>query len=236
MDIILIPGMWLDGSAWERVTPVLELAGHRTHPLTLPGMVAGDIDRSSITLQDHVDAVVASVDSAVAAASGAPVVLVGHSAGCGVAHAAVDARPDKVGHVVHVAGFPIGDGVANPGGYPAVDGEVPFPDWSGFEEEDLADLDDAAREDLRSRAVPVPVRVHTDLQRLSDDRRYGVPITVVCTEFTSAMLRGWVDQAFEPVQELSLMEHVEYVDLPTGHWPMFTKPAELADIILAAAG
>jgi pimeloyl-ACP methyl ester carboxylesterase len=199
-------------------------------------MVAGDIDRSSITLQDHVDAVVASVDSAVAAASGAPVVLVGHSAGCGVAHAAVDARPDKVGHVVHVAGFPIGDGVANPGGYPAVGGEVPFPDWSAFEEADLADLDDAAREELRSRAVPVPVRVHTDLQRLSDDRRYGVPITVVCTEFTSAMLREWVDQAFEPVQELSRIEHVDYVDLPTGHWPMFTKPTELADIILAAAG
>ena len=30
------------------------------------------------------------------------------------------------------------------------------------------------------------------------------------------------------------MRDVEYVDLPTGHWPQFTKPAELAQAILAA--
>ena len=27
---------------------------------------------------------------------------------------------------------------------------------------------------------------------------------------------------------------VEFVDLPTGHWPQFTKPKELAEAILAA--
>jgi hypothetical protein len=40
MDLIPIPGLWLDGSSWERVVPTLERAGHRTHPLTLPGMEA----------------------------------------------------------------------------------------------------------------------------------------------------------------------------------------------------
>jgi hypothetical protein len=32
------------------------------------------------------------------------------------------------------------------------------------------------------------------------------------------------------------MRHVEYVDLPTGHWPQFTRPRELGDVILAAVG
>jgi hypothetical protein len=54
MDIILVPGLWLDGASWERVVPTLERAGHRTHPLTLPGMESRDADRSRVTLADHV--------------------------------------------------------------------------------------------------------------------------------------------------------------------------------------
>jgi len=36
------------------------------------------------------------------------------------------------------------------------------------------------------------------------------------------------------VAELAKMKDVEFVDLPTGHWPQFTKPRELARVILAA--
>ena len=42
MDIILIAGMWLDGSAWDGVVPELERLGHRPAPLTLPGQGDGD--------------------------------------------------------------------------------------------------------------------------------------------------------------------------------------------------
>jgi hypothetical protein len=34
----MVPGVWLDGSSWEAVLPVLERAGLRAHPLTLPGI------------------------------------------------------------------------------------------------------------------------------------------------------------------------------------------------------
>jgi hypothetical protein len=36
------------------------------------------------------------------------------------------------------------------------------------------------------------------------------------------------------VAELARLRDVEYVDLPTGHWPQFTRPVELGEIILAA--
>jgi pimeloyl-ACP methyl ester carboxylesterase len=233
MDIILIPGLWLDGSSWEKVVPALEQAGHRTHPLTLPGMESKDTNRSEITLRDHVDAVVDAIDSC---GSDGQVVLVGHSAGCGIAHAAVDARPDRVARAVYVGGFPTGDGDAVAEGYPAENGEVPLPDWSAFEEEELVDLDDEARAAFRERAIPSPEHVTRDPQQLSDERRYDVPVTVICTEFTSQMLRDWVERGLAPVREFARIRDVEYVDLPTSHWPQFTRPEELARTILASVG
>src|SRR3982075_1939528 len=104
MDIILIPGFWLDGSSWDDVVPALERAGHRTHALTLPGMESRDADRSAITLRDHIDAVIEVIDS-LDPADG-KVVLVGHSGGGAIAHAAVDARPDRVARIVYVAREP----------------------------------------------------------------------------------------------------------------------------------
>jgi len=196
MDIILIPGLWLDGSSWEKVVPVLEQAGRRTHPITLPGMESQDADRSGITLRDHVDAVIAVIDS-VDPADG-KVVLVGHSAAGAIAHAAVDARPDRVARVVYVGGFPTRDGAAVADGYPAENGEVPLPDWSAFTDQDLADLADLAdkaRAAFRERATPVPERVTRDPQQLTDERRYDVPVTVISTEFTSETLRTWIEQS-----------------------------------------
>lgn len=231
MDLILIPGLWLDGSSWDDVVPVLEAAGHRTHPLTLPGMQALDADRAGITLRDHVDAVVAATD-AIVGGSGRTVVLVGHSGGGAIAHAAADARPDRVSRVVYVDSFPLGEGGVINDELPTVNGEVPLPDWSLFEPEDLVDLDDTLRAAFRRRAIPSPARVPSDPQELSDERRYDIPVTIIACEFTSAQVREWV--AAGRVPELGRIKDVAYLDLPTGHWPQFTKPKELGEAINAA--
>ena len=135
MDIILIPGFWLDASSWDEVVPALDQAGHRTHALTLPGMESKDADRSEITLRDHVDAVVEVIDS-LDPADG-KVVLVGHSGGGAVAHAAADARPDRVARVVYVDSGPLGDGGVINDELPSENGEIPLPDWAIFDDEDL---------------------------------------------------------------------------------------------------
>ena len=233
MDIILIPGRWLDGSSWDDVVPALERAGHRAHALTLPGMESTDTDRSGITLRDHVGALVQIIDS-LDPADG-KVLLVGHSAGGAIAHAAVDARPERVARVVYVGGFPTADGDALASDFPAENGDVPLPDWSEFDESDLADLDDTARAAFRERSIPSPAHVTRDQQHLSDERRYDVPVTVICTEFTSKMLRDWTDAGLPPVREFTKIKDVDYVDLPTGHWPQFTRPEDLARAILRSA-
>jgi pimeloyl-ACP methyl ester carboxylesterase len=234
MDIILIPGFWLDASSWDAVVPALEQAGHRTHPLTLPGMESQDADRSRIGLRDHVDAVLGVIDSLGPAAG--PVVLAGHSGGGAVAHAAVDARPDRVARVVYVDSGPLADGGLINDELPVENGEVPLPDWSLFDAEDLVDLDDGLRAAFRARAIPTPEHVASDRQRLSDERRYDVPVTVIACEFPSATLRKWIEEEHPYVRELAKIREVDFVDLPTGHWPQFTRPADLAQAILASVG
>jgi pimeloyl-ACP methyl ester carboxylesterase len=232
MEIILVPGFWLDASSWDEVRPPLEQAGHRVRALTLPGLESADADRRGIRLRDHVDAVVAAIDARDEA--GGPVVVVGHSGGGAIAHAAADARPDRVARVVYVDAGPLGAGQAIADELPVVDDEIPLPDWSLFGDEDLRDLDDELRAAFRSRAVPEPAAVASDPQELTDERRYDVPATIISCEFPSEQLKEWIAQGHPYVAELAAMHDVEYVDLPTGHWPQFTRPADLAQAILDA--
>ncbi len=227
MDIILIPGLWLDASSWDQVVPHLEEAGHSARALTLPGMESRDADRSAVTRADCVDAIVSAIDS-----TDRPVAVVGHSMGAGLAYAAVDARPDRVVHAVYIGGWPSAHGSASE--FPSENGEIALFDWSDFDEADLRDLDEAARAEFRKRAIPSPARLVSDPQRLSDERRYEVPVTMVCPEFDSDALKKWIDDDLEPVREFTKIENLTYVDLPTGHWPQFTKPEELAQLILDA--
>jgi len=230
MDIVLIPGFWLDGASWDEVAAPLRSAGHTVYALTLPGLESREADRSGIGLRDHIDAVVAVVDSLPD-----PLVLVGHSGGGAIAHAVADVRPDRIVRVVYVDSGPLAHGGVINDELPEVNGEVPLPDWSVFEEEDLVDLDAGLRAKFRSIAIPEPTGVTSDKQVLSDDeRRYGVPVTVICCEFSSDQLRGWMAGGDPNVSELTKIKDVELVDLPTGHWPQLTRPGDLAATILAA--
>jgi pimeloyl-ACP methyl ester carboxylesterase len=225
MDILLIAGLWLDGSAWDDVVPALRELGHRPLPLTLPGQGDGS---DTATLDDQVSAVLAAVD----AAEGRPLV-VGHSAACSLAWLAADARPEAVAGVVLVGGWPSADGEAYADFFETADGVMPFPGWGPFEGPDAADLDEAARRRFAEAAIPVPVAVGKGIVRLTDERRYGVPVVLVCPEFSPAQAEEWI--AAGELAELAKVEHLELVDIDSGHWPMLTEPAELARLISSAA-
>ncbi|KUN81595.1 esterase [Streptomyces bungoensis] len=225
MDILLIGGLWLNGSVWGRVASGLEALGHRPVPLTLPGQGDGSV---SATLDEQVEAVLSAVDAAPG-----KVMVVGHSAACTLAWLVADRRPQRLAKVVLIGGFPSPHGRPYADFFEVRDGVMPFPGWTPFEGPDAADLDDEARRELAQAAIPVPEGVARGVVRLADDRRFDVPVVVVCPEFTPAQARECIDAGDVP--ELARAKRVDFTDIDSGHWPMVTKPAELARILAAAA-
>jgi pimeloyl-ACP methyl ester carboxylesterase len=226
--IVLVPGWWLGAWAWDDVAARLRAEGHDVTPLTLPGLESVDADRSTITLDDHVRA----ISEAVAAAE-QPVVLAVHSGAAVPGYVASDRLPERIAAMVYVdslpAAGPLMTGVEGP--------EKPLPEWGDLGE-NLDGISDAQLATFRERAVPQPAGPIRESAELSNEARLGVPSTVICTAFPSDQIQAAVEDEAEWVADLADLRDVTYIDLPTSHWPMFSRPRELAWVIgeLASAG
>lgn len=226
MDVLLIPGFWLDASAWDPVVPAIRAAGHEPRPLTPLGVDPAD---AGVGLRDQVEEVLRLVD-----ATEGPVALVGHSGGAAVVHAVVDARPDRVARAIYVDALPLGDGSIINDEFEAEDGLVALPPREAFEDADLVDMDDATWAAFAARARLVPERVAIEPQSLRDERRYDVPVTVIASEFSAADIDGLIGRGHPFTAEFSRIRDRRVVDLPTGHWPMLTRPDDLARALAEA--
>ncbi len=226
IHVVLVPGYWLGAWAWDDVLPPLRDAGLAPHAVTPPGQGGGD--GSAVTLDDQVAAVRDLVDDLEG-----DVVLVGHSGGAPVVQMVTDQRPERVGRTVYVDAGPMRDGVAP---FPETPSEIshsPFPDDAQLAAAELSaqGVDLAA---LRSRAVRQPTGVMRSPVRVRDRRRLAVPVTVIATSLPSALVRQLAAAGKLPT-ELFEYADVELVDLPTGHWPMLSRPVELGQAIADAA-
>jgi pimeloyl-ACP methyl ester carboxylesterase len=221
--IVLVPGFWLGAWAWDEVAAVSRADGHDVTALTLPGLESGDVDRSAITMSDHVDAICEAVNAA-----GAPVVLAVHS-GAGVSgYGASDRVPELISAMVYVDSGPA-TGAIDP---ELTTVEVPLPSREELEEEENLDgLTEEQLETFRRRAVPEPGAALREAPELTNDARLDVPSTVVCTRFTSEQVKEAVEEGYPWLGGLTELRDITYVDLPTSHWPMWSRPGELAAII-----
>ena len=222
--IVLVPGFWLGAWAWDEVAAALRADGHDVTALTLPGLESADADRSAITLSDHVDAICEAV-----AAAGAPVVLAVHSGAGFSGYAASDRIPEQIAAMVYVDTGPAKG---------ALD-----PDFDGRRaaaalaeelaaEENLDGLSEEQLETFRRRAVPEPGGVLREARR-ADERRaprraehghvHGV--------HRPSSTRTPSKEGYALLAGLAELRDVTWVDLPTSHWPMWSRPQELAAII-----
>jgi pimeloyl-ACP methyl ester carboxylesterase len=226
--IILVPGWWLGAWAWDEVATILRAEGHDVTALTLPGLEAPEADRSSIMLSDHVDAICEAV-----LAAEAPVVLAVHSGAGSPGYAASDRLPDRIAAMVYVDTGPA-KGALDPD-FDGADLPLPSPEELAANE-NLDGLSEEQLETFRQRAVPQPGSAVRDAHTFTNDARLDVSSTVVCTGFTSEQYKEALKEGYAFLAGLGELRDVTYVDLPTSHWPMWSRPQELAAIIGDIAG
>ena len=222
--IILVPGFWLGAWAWDEVVGLIRADGHDVTAISLPGLESRDADRSSITFEDHVNAIVDAVEAAAA-----PPVLAVHSASGFSGYAASDRVPEKIAAMVYVDTAP---------GIPPLDpnfdeDEKPM-NWDEIvEEENLDDLSEEQKATFRERAVPVPGGVLRGRYEFTNDARRDIPSTFICTAFTAEQYQQYASGENPPsfLAGIPELRNATWIDLPTSHWPMWSKPRELAQII-----
>ena len=221
--IVLVPGFWLGAWAWDEVAAALRADGHDVTALTLPGLESADADRSAITMSDHVDAICEAVDAA-----GAPVVLAVHSGAGAPGYAVTDRIPEQIAAMVYVDTGPA-KGPLDPD-FDAV--EKPLPSQEELaDDENLDGLTEEQLETFRQRAVPQPGAALHEAHEFSNHVRLDVPSTVVCTGFTSEQYKEAIKEGYSFLAGLTELRDVTWIDLPTSHWPMWSRPTELAEII-----
>jgi pimeloyl-ACP methyl ester carboxylesterase len=221
--IILVPGFWLGAWAWDDVAAPLRADGHDVTALTLPGLESIYADRASITLNDHVDAICEAVGSA-----GAPVALAVHSGAGASGYAASDRIPEQIAAMVYVDSGPA-TGALDPD-FDEV--EKPLPSREELEqEENLDGLTEEQLETFQLRAVPQPGGVLRGAPELTNDARLDVPSTAICTGYSSNEYKAAVEEGYTWLGGFAELRDVTWVDLPTSHWPMWSRPRELAGII-----
>lgn len=225
--IVLVPGFWLGAWAWDEVAAALRADGHDVTALTLPGLESADADRSSITLADHVDAICEAVTAA-----GRPVVLAVHSGAGASGYVVTDRIPEQIAAMVYVDSGP----ATAPLDPDFTDVELPLPSPEKLAaDENLDGLSEEQLATFRERAVPEPGGVLREGAELTNDARLDVPSIAVCTGFPSGAYKDAVNEGQTWLGGFAELRNLTWVDLPTSHWPMWSRPQELAGILGEAA-
>ncbi|BDM71412.1 esterase [Streptomyces nigrescens] len=223
---VLVAGAWLGSWAWEEVAAELRAAGHDVHPVTLSGVA----EKQGVPAgqQTHVQDIVDEI----ARRDLREVVLVGHSyAGIPVGQAA-ERIGDRLARVVFVdSNVPVNGGSfvsAWPSGRAMVEASIAETGgfWAPLTAADYAGqgLDDAQIARIVSGSTPHPGATLTEPAVLAR------PLGDLPATYVKCLLDG--PEPSDEVAELLKSEHWRLVELDTGHWPMFSRPRELARILL----
>jgi pimeloyl-ACP methyl ester carboxylesterase len=229
-DFVLVAGARLGAWAWDDVLPHLRVAGHAAYPLTLSGLA----EKRGVPAgqQTHVQDIVDEVERR----DLRDVVLVGHSySGVPVGQAA-ERIGERLAHVVFVdSAVPVdGESFASflPDGGAQLEGVIaenggfwPLVPASNYQGHGLTE-DQIAR--ILAAATPHPGATLTEPAVLAQ------PVEKLPATYISCAVDGAAPD--EELAELVARGNWKLVELDTGHWPMFSRPRELARILLDAAG
>jgi pimeloyl-ACP methyl ester carboxylesterase len=228
--------MWLGAWAWRGVTARLRAAGHDAYPLTPTGVA----DRAHTggphtDLDTHATDVVALIE----AEELSGVVLVGHSHGGSVVTLAADRIPDRLRRVVYLDGGPLPNGTRQLDTMDAAgraetrarvgDGWlVPPREWDAEKDPVLLRGLDAPTLTMLARRCTGHPFGSVDQPLMVSGAAATVPRTVIACTFTVDQVRELIAGGHPYFAGLA---GADILGLPTGHWPMFSEPERLADLL-----
>lgn len=225
--IVLVPGNWLGAWAWNDVQEQLTALGRKAVSLTLPGLDEADPNRNSKTIADQAEAIERTASDA-----DRPVTIVAHSGANVPVTKVMDQHPELFDRVIWVDSGPATSGAGFGPDLPPDVVEVELPPFEVLSNQ--ASLEGLSPEDLarlRARAVAQPATLLGDTLQLTNDARFDVPSTFICCSMPSVQIIELVEAGHPMFTEVSNYKNVEYIDLPTGHWPMWSRPRDLAQLI-----
>jgi pimeloyl-ACP methyl ester carboxylesterase len=233
--IILIAGHWLGAWAWDEVLEHLATDHSRAIAMTLPGLDGDDPERVARTLDDQA-AAIEDVIMRAGASEDQPVTLVAHSGANAPVSLVLDRHPELVHRVVWVDSGPVATGSAFASDLPEELDELPLPSFDVLSQQaSLEGLSAEVLERFRARAVPEPGPVLRQPVELTNDARRKVRTTLVCCSIPSAQVLEMTRAGHPMFAEVANIDHLDVIDLPTGHWPMWSRPRDLAEAIRSAA-
>lgn len=233
--VLLLAGYWLGAWAWDEVLRHLSPVHADAVALTLPGLDPHDPTSAAATLEDQVAAILDALEGDGVSAEH-PAVLVAHSGANAPVSVVLDRAPGLVRRVVWVDSGPA---APSSSGMEVSAMDAPGLDLPPFDvlgqQSSLEGLDDDALERFRALAMPEPAGVVHAEVRLTNAARHAVPTTLVCCSIPGAVMTELAAGGHPMFVEVALLERADVIDLPTGHWPMWSRPADLAEIIAAEA-
>jgi pimeloyl-ACP methyl ester carboxylesterase len=241
---VLVAGAWLGGWAWQPVTRRLRAQGHDVYPVTLTGLgERWHLARPETNLETYVDDVV----NLLRFEDLRDVVLVGHSYAMAVVTGVADRVPERIGLLAYLDSGPLPAGAAFMDLQPPevrellerLAGEqgdgwrIPLPSWDQLEGvmgASLQGLGKAERDAMAGRATAQPLRTWT--QPLPPAARAGpeLPKLLISCSIPLAQVRQMIADGHPWFAALGGPEW-SFQELPTGHWPMFSVPEELAALL-----
>ncbi|WP_053351230.1 alpha/beta fold hydrolase [Leucobacter musarum] len=233
--IILIAGHWLGSWAWDYVLAHLDTPRCPVASLTLPGLDPADPHRESRTLDDQAVAIMHEMET-LGVAVDRPAILVAHSGANGPVSLVLDRAPELVRRIVWVDSGPVASGSAFAPDLADELNALPLPPFDVLgQQASLEGLGDAVLERFRERAVAEPGPVLRAPVVLTNDARRRVATTLVCCSISGEQVLQLARDGHPMFAEVAELSHVDVVDLPTGHWPMWSRARELAAVLEAEA-
>lgn len=234
---VLIHGSWHGGWAWQGVVRHLEEQGHRAYAPTLAGHGPA-AERMNITHEDCVESVVAFIKQY----DLQEVILVGHSFGGSVISRLVEHLPDRIARLIFLNGFVLEDGQS------IYDNITPIlielldrlaqasPDnttllpWEVWRDYFIQDAPEAVARALWEQLSHEPNLPNVEKLDLKAFYALDIPKSFIFCRQDMALPPGW----FHPRMS-SRLGRYKLVEIDGGHEVMFTRPAELADKLIAAS-